>query len=976
MEALGFGAWNATMNKIINKLGDLAVEQYTSIKGVHGDIQYISDELGSMRAFLCKLSVGGGDHHDDEQTVDWMKQIRDVAYDIEDCIDNVALRLGSEPHGGCGYKLRRAWYVATTLQARSDIAAEIGDLKLRAQHIGERRVRYGVTNPEKPKGSGGGGAAAKSASGAGHHPPASFRERDRLLPASLVVGTNEPEVMKDDIGELVEWLSDVRETKKTKILAIVGFGGLGKTTLAMALYRKLTEQYDSRALVQMSHKLDSLELLRSILEQVRMPRDQGYGSASADPLRQIEGFTEAQIKSKIKNLLKKKSYFILIDDVWSTSSWQNISDTLPRESQGSIIVLTTRFRSVADACCPEEVQPENNRVYTLKPLTEEKSERIFLERAPGADRENFKDKIDLILKKCGGLPLAIVVVAGLLASNLQSKSHWENVTTSLSSSALESELTTEGVTQILDLCYDDSSSDYQTCLLYLSLFPKGSRISRKRLIRRWIAEGFIGNKPGKTVEEAGEDYFNELIDRNMVRPVDLSSNGKVKNIQVHDMILEYIMSKSSEDNFITVVGGHWLTKTPWNRVRRLSIQSIDREHGKTPIERLRLSHLRSLTAFESLKELPSFPSKVVILKILDLEGCKNLPGDLLDKICRMFHLRYLSLRKTDINHLPSRIGKLHYLEILDIRETYVKKLPTSVEHLKQLTHLLCGNKRKRLGLKLTQGITKMAALSTLSGIEIGQSSSTTLANLHYLTKVKKLSIYRIENHYPQPQADKIYARLRSAIQTLSSGSLKSLAVNDDSTDDDSLSHGYFLDSLHSLSDPPVHLRALKLSGKLSKIPKWIERMENLERLTLSLSVLRTNVLRIVGTLTTLFSLTFFLNSSQLSKTVRKTLEENTRCSGGEIFVPAKNGDEADGKLTVLFPSLRLLRFMTPVIPLLAFQEEAMPKLQRLELRFGMLEGVHGLENLSSLQQVLFGVNSRASQVAKEKDRTSLRIVFI
>lgn len=85
------------------------------------------------------------------------------------------------------------------------------------------------------------------------------------------------------------------------------------------------------------------------------------------------------------------------------------------------------------------------------------------------------------------------------------------------------------------------------------------------------------------------------------------------------------------------------------------------------------------------------------------------------------------------------------------------------------------------------------------------------------------------------------------------------------------------------------------------------------------------------------------------------MQKNTLESGGKIFVP-------DGGFT----KLRLLRFTAPVLPPLSFLEGAMPELQRLELRFRIIEFVYGLENLSSLQQVFLTFSSQAPEDAKEK----------
>jgi len=164
----------------------------------------------------------------------------------------------------------------------------------------------------------------------------------------------------------------------------------------------------------------------------------------------------------------------------------------------------------------------------LEPLPHVASKQLFFETVTDPKPEEFQETKDDIVKKCGGLPLAILAVAGLLARrDLTEKSHWETVKDSLNSD-LDKNLSPEGVTQILNLCYNDLPADLKNCLLYLSIFPKGCSINRKRLIRRWISEGFIAEKDGKTVEEVAEDSFSELIGRNIVRAVEHSTNGKVK----------------------------------------------------------------------------------------------------------------------------------------------------------------------------------------------------------------------------------------------------------------------------------------------------------------------------------------------------------------------------------------------------------------------------------------------------------------
>ena len=134
------GASNDAVSSLVNKLGSLLAQEYTLIGGVSDDIQYINDELASMQAFLNRLKQKA---KHDEQRQGWMKQVREVAYDIEDCVDNAGYRLSREPRGsGKLASLRRAWYLLNTLHARHCIATDIGNLKARAQHVSERRSRY------------------------------------------------------------------------------------------------------------------------------------------------------------------------------------------------------------------------------------------------------------------------------------------------------------------------------------------------------------------------------------------------------------------------------------------------------------------------------------------------------------------------------------------------------------------------------------------------------------------------------------------------------------------------------------------------------------------------------------------------------------------------------------------------------------------------------------------------------------------
>ena len=487
--------------------------------------------------------------------------------------------------------------------------------------------------------------------------------------------------------------------------------------------------------------------------------------------------------------------------------------------------------------------------------------------------------------------------------------------------------------------FNDLPEDLKTCSLYLSIFPKGSKISKKRLTRRWISESFVTEKQGKSAEEVAEIYFNQLIRRKIIRPVDHSSNGNVKSFKVHDMILEYIVSKSSEENFITVVGGHWMMPTPSNKVRRLSMQSSGSKDWNST------KGMRSLTVFGSQNGRLTFHSfNNRIIQVLDLEGWKGMKDKYMNDICKMLVLKYLSLRRTEVVHIPSKIGKLEHLETLDIRETRVEVLPRAFGQLKRLRSLLGGSKnpKKALKLPLEKNKEPMKALRVLSGIEINKDSAA-IASLHQLTGLKKLAIYKLNIQ----EGDQLFKQLLSSIEYLSSCGLQILAINDEGSD--------FINKLDSMSTPPRYLVGLELSGKMEKPPEWIKELKNLYMLTLSVTVLQTDTFQLIKDLPKLFSLTFTLTAGKDDRDIVDILEENKLLTDREIIVPPGG-----------FESLKLLRFFATLVPRLSFAvtEDVMPALERIDMRFQAFEGIYGIETLKSLQELHLSVGNQADEVTK------------
>ncbi|XP_066381400.1 disease resistance protein RPP13-like [Miscanthus floridulus] len=201
-------------------------------------------------------------------------------------------------------------------------------------------------------------------------------------------------------------------------------------------------------------------------------------------------------------------YFIVIDDVWEVRTWEAIKLALVENNHGSKVITTTRNIDVAKA---------SGEVYKLKQLSYDDSMKLFYTRLSRADQkflDNHPDDIsEKILKKCAGIPLAIITMASLLAGKPESE--WSMVYNSIGFHTTDNREAEDTMT-ILSFSYYDLPPHLRTCLLYLSTYPEDYKIEKDLLIWKWIAEGFIDGKQGTRLFELGERYFNDLINRSLI----------------------------------------------------------------------------------------------------------------------------------------------------------------------------------------------------------------------------------------------------------------------------------------------------------------------------------------------------------------------------------------------------------------------------------------------------------------------------
>uniref|UniRef100_A0A0D9Y0B8 NB-ARC domain-containing protein n=1 Tax=Leersia perrieri TaxID=77586 RepID=A0A0D9Y0B8_9ORYZ len=682
-------------------------------------------------------------------------------------------------------------------------------------------------------------------------------------------------------------------------------GGIGKTALIQDVYRseKVPGIFDKLACVTIMRPFNPNDLLIGLLKQLVDPKT-----------------LEGKLPS-LASILEGKKYMIVLDDVLSATEWDAIKSQLPTTKTGRRILVTTRDESIAKHCSGGQ----EDKVYKLDTLGHDDAKNLFTKKVfkepTNLDELELHQEAKLILKKCGGLPLAIVTIGGFLASRPKTISEWRKLNEHISAELhMDPKLGT--IRTVLDISYDGLPYHLKSCFLYLSIFPEDRKISRNRLVRRWAAEGYSRDVCGKSVEEIADDYFSELIARSMIIPTQRSTyrSRGIGSCQVHDLMRDIAISKSKEENLVLRFDGdHTLHNQ--GTFRHLAITNSSSDRVGVDLEAIvDMSRIRSLTVFGEWRS--SFISdKMRLLRVLDLEDTKNLCYHHIKHIGRLLHLRYLSLRGCEyVTFLPDSLGKLRQLETLDIQDTLIVRLPRTIINLRKLNYLRAGQGAMRLdynGVVAPRGLRRLTALHTLSVVDIAPKPSV-LQDISRLTQLRKLGVTGVNK--------KNNKKFLSALAALSR--LESLSVRSEGKP------GLWgcLDVADDKFSPPKDLKSLKLYGNLVELPKWIRQLKNLVKLNLRGSFLKDHgaAIQVLGELPNLAILCLLKGSFQSSE-------------GGELHF-----------LQESLPSLMVLELDLGGSKYVKFEEGAFCKLEILKLLLSFAEvetKFSGLEFLPSIKEV-------------------------
>ncbi|XP_037421820.1 disease resistance protein RGA4-like [Triticum dicoccoides] len=805
MEAALLGGF---IKVILPRLFSLIDDKYKLHRGVKSDVKFLVKEL--------RMIVGA---IDDDELSDTsaaarlsIQDLRELAHGIEDCIDGLMYRATWEQQASF---LRRSVRLRPpkALKTSAQLAREMQRLRQMAREAHERKQRYAADFPA-------GGQPSSSATPPVDESPSSPSD-PRILDADLV-GVDEP------IAELLEQLAEVQPSR-LKVIAVVGFCGLGKTALAAEVYNRETrsERFERHAWVYAALK-SPREVLADLLRKLSSDAPSCQGKSV------LETSDVGQLCAELKQQLVKKRYFIVIDDIRTEDQWKTIKSALPADKDiSSRILVTTTIQSVANAC-----SSSNGYVHKMSRLDKICSKQLLTKKACPDKYSCYKQPDPAeVLKKCDGQPLALVTIGEFLqAKGWPTGPSCEDVCTQIGYH-LENDKSFEKMRRVLIHNYTTLPSHaLKACLLYFGMFPSNRPIRKKSLLRRWLAEGFVEPQPSPSSPDPIA-AFNALMDRNIIEPINLSNNDNVKTCQTYGMMREFILHMSVSQNFVTLFCND---KIEPKYVRRLSLHESSATDADS-FSNVDLSLVRSLAIFGKASQTVLDLSKYHLLRVLDLEKCEELKDDHVKDICNLLLLKYLSLG-AGVTTIPRDIVKLKHLVSLDVRRTKVHILHVEVFQLPSLIHLFGKFKlpdivkpKSEVHEFLSKG---KSNLETLAGFITDRSGGF----LHLMGYMNKLSKLKILCESPAGCADR--TDLKEAIQQFIEDE-KQANIGSRSL---SLHFSKCCEELLNSLKGPCYLSSLKLHGDLAALPQFVVSLRGLKELCLSSTKLTTGVLEALSNL--------------------------------------------------------------------------------------------------------------------------------
>ncbi|CDP14811.1 unnamed protein product [Coffea canephora] len=853
---------------ILNKILPLAADEVSRVWGAKKDLEKLAKKVEMMEALIfdakCKQPTS-------KAVQLWLKRLQSIARHAEIVLDDFGYEVLRQK-----VENRKRDKMANNIK---NVSASLEEAYREANQIGLHPAQLPMTSAD--------------------------HKEDRLT----VPFVDESEMVgrEVEVSQVVSMLISSDYKKDLPVISIVGMGGQGKTTLAQLVLKNesVTKHFDKKIWVCVSDDFKVERLLNEML--------QSLGEKNAETTNK-----EALVR-KLQENLKGKSCLLVLDDIWNDDreKWDRMRICLLAigGAPGSKILATTRSDEVASAM-------QTSGVHHLDILLDDHSWMLFekLAFADGGARKT-RDLVDIgrrILKKCGGVPLAIKVIGGLLYSK-KDASEW--LTIEKSEIWNESTNIANGVISILKLSYENLPSwSVKQCFASCSIFPKDTDMKKESLIQIWMAQGLINDAKGGghlQMEDIGSDYFNILLRSSLLQA---APKYGIEYYRMHDLVHDLSLQVSN-NCFLNTEDGMEVSHD--DEVMHLTIINLSRGKVLKKIERIP-PNLQTLYYLWGggimLKDILKRSRYLSVLKV-DCYDVTHLPN----AVGNMKHLRHLDISETGITALPDSITKLYNLMTLKIR--YLEEIPKKFSNLINLRHIEFSKVLRGRSQCLFPGIGQLANLRTLPHFVVSQAKGCQLEELEHLRNLGgELEIFGLENVSSFESAAKAKLSEKSSIQSLE------FSWNGTKEDCDDNNINGVMEGLQ----PHPDLKSLAIRGfEGSRYPSWMVAKDHL-------TVLRNLVHLTLGGLGKCEQVPP-LGDLPCLESLKMISLHNVKRIGAEFY---------DGKPVTLFP--KLSRFVLWGMGSLEEWSDAMsfPNLRDLDISgLPKLAVLPDMENLTSLKEL-------------------------